>query len=65
MDTTFTFRVDPDLKQSFEACAKSQDRTGSQLLRDFMRSYVKQNAQASLFQAPTTPAKPKPASKRK
>ncbi|MDF1637844.1 CopG family ribbon-helix-helix protein [Alcanivorax jadensis] len=39
-DATFTFRVDETLKNEFAAVAKAHDRTGAQLLRDFMRDYV-------------------------
>jgi len=39
---TFTFRVDEPLKEQFTAAAKGRDRTGAQLLRDFMREYVRQ-----------------------
>lgn len=39
-DATFTFRVDEDLKTTFSQAAKAHDRTGAQLLRDFMRHYV-------------------------
>lgn len=39
-ETTFTFRVDEELKAAFVNAAKSKDRTGAQLLRDFMRSTV-------------------------
>lgn len=39
-ETTFTFRVDSDLKQAFSHAAKSCERTGAQLLRDFMRQFV-------------------------
>lgn len=41
-DATFTFRVDESLKNDFTAAAKSRDRTSAQLLRDFMRDYVRQ-----------------------
>ncbi len=41
-DATFTFRVDERLKTEFSTAAKSRDRTGAQLLRDFMRAYVRQ-----------------------
>jgi predicted transcriptional regulator len=41
-DATFTFRVDEGLKDQFATAAKSRDRTGAQLLRDFMRDFVKQ-----------------------
>jgi predicted transcriptional regulator len=39
-DATFTFRVEDELKAAFTAAAKAHDRTGAQLLRDFMRDYV-------------------------
>ena len=45
-DATFTFRVDEVLKNEFAAVAKTHDRTGAQLLRDFMRSYVQQQQEA-------------------
>jgi len=41
-EATFTFRVDDDLKKQFAQAAKGRDRTGAQLLRDFMRDYVRQ-----------------------
>jgi len=41
-------RVDSNLKDQFIACARSNDRTGSQLVRDFMRDYVKKNSQQNL-----------------
>jgi predicted transcriptional regulator len=41
-EATFTFRVDEGLKDQFSTAAKSRDRTGAQLLRDFMRDFVKQ-----------------------
>lgn len=41
-ETTFTFRVDDSLKNEFASAAKINDRSGAQLLRDFMRSYVQQ-----------------------
>ena len=40
METTFTFRVDETLKTEFATAAKARDRTGAQLLRDFMREFV-------------------------
>jgi predicted transcriptional regulator len=39
-DATFTFRVEDELKAAFTEAAKAHDRTGAQLLRDFMRDYV-------------------------
>lgn len=41
-EATFTFRVDGILKQYFTAAAKACDRTGAQLMRDFMRNFVQQ-----------------------
>jgi predicted transcriptional regulator len=40
-ETTFTFRVDEELKAAFSDAAKAHDQTGAQLLRRFMREYVK------------------------
>jgi predicted transcriptional regulator len=45
-DATFTFRVDERLKTEFSTAAKSRDRTGAQLLRDFMREYVREQEAA-------------------
>lgn len=39
-EATFTFRVDDALKSAFADAAKAHDRTGAQLIRDFMRDYV-------------------------
>ena len=39
-DATFTFRVDEALKRAFADAAKAHDRTGAQLIRDFMRDYI-------------------------
>lgn len=45
-DATFTFRVDEVLKSQFATAAKERDRTGAQLLRDFMREFVQQQKAA-------------------
>jgi len=50
-ETTFTFRVDEDLKTSFTNIAKVHDRPGSQLLRDFMRDYVAKAEHDAWFRA--------------
>lgn len=39
-EATFTFRVDEELKEEFASAARACDRTGAQLLRDFMRDFV-------------------------
>ncbi len=46
-EATFTFRVDESLKDQFTTAAKGRDRTGAQLLRDFMRDFVRQQQEAS------------------
>ena len=50
-EATFTFRVDEALKSEFATVAKSHDRTGAQLLRDFMRDYVQQQREATEYDA--------------
>ena len=50
-DTTFTFRVDETLKAEFANAAKARDRTGAQLLCDFMRSYVAQQKDTQQYDA--------------
>ncbi len=47
-ESTFTFRVDEDLKSAFNAAAKGNDRTAAQVLREAMREYV-------AVEAPPTP----------
>jgi len=44
---TFTFRVDEALKNEFATAAKARDRTGTQLLRDFMRDFVRRQQEAT------------------
>jgi predicted transcriptional regulator len=44
---TFTFRVDEALKNEFAMAAKARDRSGAQLLRDFMRDFVRQQEEAA------------------
>ena len=50
-ETTFTFRVDEELKAAFTNAAKAHDRPGSQLLRDFMRDYVDKAEHDTWFRA--------------
>ena len=45
-EATFAFRVDDELKARFGKLARAHDRTGAQLPRDFMRSYVEREEQA-------------------
>lgn len=46
-DATFTFRVEESLKNQFTLAAKVRDRSGAQLLRDFMREFVQQQQSAA------------------
>ena len=46
-EATFTFRVDDALKSQFTQAAKSRDRSGAQLLRDFMREFIQQQQEAT------------------
>jgi len=39
-ESTFTLRVDASLKEAFTEIAKMQDRSGAQLIREFMRDVV-------------------------
>ena len=50
-EATFTFRVDEALKSEFSTAAKAHDRTGAQLLRDFMRDCVRQQQEAAEYDA--------------
>jgi predicted transcriptional regulator len=50
-ETTFTFRVDQELKTVFTTAAHANDRPGSQLLRDFMRDYVERAEHDAWFRA--------------
>lgn len=42
-------RAEAHLVDAFVAAAAAQDRTASQLIRDFMREYVKKHGQTDLF----------------
>ncbi len=50
-EATFTFRVDEALKNEFATAAKARDRTGAQLLRDFMRQFVQSQQDAAAHDA--------------
>lgn len=39
-ESSMTFRVEPQLRQQFNAAAEADHRPAAQLLREFMRSYV-------------------------
>lgn len=46
-EATFTFRVDEALKSEFSTAAKNRDRNAAQLLRDFMRDFVRQQQEVA------------------
>jgi len=43
-DTSFNLRIDPGLKAAFTAATEAEDRPAAQVLRDFMRAYVRRRA---------------------
>jgi predicted transcriptional regulator len=50
-DAVVVVRVDDELKAAFAQAAKAADRTTSQLLRDFMRDFVKTQEDAAEYDA--------------
>jgi hypothetical protein len=40
--TSFNLRIDPALKAAFTAATEAADKPAAQVVRDFMRAYVKQ-----------------------
>ena len=50
-ETTFTFRVEPDLKARFEQAARATDRPVAQVLRQFMRDFVKEQETQAAYDA--------------
>lgn len=49
-ESNFTLRVDDDLKEAFAEAARHHDRTGAQLVRDFMRDYVRKAREAAEYE---------------
>lgn len=48
-DATISFRVDQSLKDEFANAAKVKDSNSVELLREFMRDYVKQQQDATAY----------------
>lgn len=48
-DVQFAFRVEAALRDQFVRTCKEMDRPAGQVLREFMREFVKGNIQPSLF----------------
>lgn len=42
-EAVFTLKLEPELRDAFMAAAKSADRPASQVVREFMRDYVRQD----------------------
>ncbi|HXT07957.1 MAG TPA: hypothetical protein VN715_13585 [Roseiarcus sp.] len=49
-ETSFNLRIDPALKAAFAAATQAEDKPAAQVVRDFMRAYVKQR-QRRAFEA--------------
>jgi len=47
--TVIRTRIDANLKKAFDAAAKGNDLTSSQVLRAFIRDYTKKHGQKDLF----------------
>lgn len=41
-ETSFNLRIDPVLKAAFTKATEAEDKPAAQVVRDFMRAYVKQ-----------------------
>lgn len=50
-DSTVIVRVDDELKTAFADAARASDRTASQLLRDYMRAYVRKQKKTTEYEA--------------
>lgn len=55
--TSMTFRVDAELQAAFVAACKASDQSAAQVLRDAMRAYLAEKAQAALPLGGTTKRK--------
>jgi len=42
-EAVFTLKLEPELRAAFMAAAKNADRPASQIVREFMRDYVRQD----------------------
>ena len=47
-ETSFNFRIDPSLKSAFTKATEAEDKPAAQVLRDFMRAYVKHRERRAL-----------------
>ncbi len=51
-DVQFAFRVESSLREQFIRTCKGMDRPAGQVLREFMRGFVRDHIQTSLFDEP-------------
>ena len=49
-ESSFNFRIDPALKAAFTQATEAEDKPAAQVLREFMRAYVK-NRERRAFEA--------------
>ena len=47
-ETSFNLRIDPSLKAAFTAATEAVDKPAAQVVRDFMRAYVRQAERRAL-----------------
>lgn len=47
VQVAFTMRLPAELRAEFDAAAKANDRSAAQLVRDFMRDYIRRHAAAT------------------
>ncbi|MCA3175679.1 MAG: antitoxin of toxin-antitoxin stability system [Burkholderiales bacterium] len=45
-EAVFTLKLEPELRADFMAAVAAEDRPASQVIRELMRSYISQRAQA-------------------
>ncbi|MBX3577556.1 MAG: antitoxin of toxin-antitoxin stability system [Rhizobiaceae bacterium] len=48
-EAVFTMKLEPELRDAFMAAAKAGDRPASQIVREFMRDYVRQDREYVKF----------------
>lgn len=48
-EAVFTMKLEPELRDAFMAAAKAEHRPASQIVREFMRDYVKQDREYVAF----------------
>jgi len=44
-ETSFNLRIDPALKAAFTAATEAEDKPAAQVIRDFMRAYIRRRQQ--------------------